>query len=302
MLIQVAEVYTPMIFDMFQEQWDMSHACLIKHRNEIQPCFEYIIKLATSINVFDREREFRILLNPLEKTVSCTCKRFENFGILCCHALKILDANEIMHVPDQYILKRLTKDARSGVIMDFKGNEVVEDPKLARTMRYRQLCLKQIKLSSDAADFEQAFLLVDKAVDELIKQVAELRLKVTDVNKTDDSIAPISECSPQPTGIKKRIGKKRKRRHMSCLDQHKRQRTSSVTISQSQRSISNEAVNHPNSEVPKGYGNQMNFDVPSRSENTFSFTKFLMEPLLTPLGGSEFYGGFSNENDDQASE
>ncbi|KAF7818946.1 protein FAR1-RELATED SEQUENCE 5-like [Senna tora] len=155
---------------------------------------------------------------------------------------KILDANEIMHVPDQYILKRLTKDARSGVIMDFKGNEVVEDPKLARTMRYRQLCLKQIKLSSDAADFEQAFLLVDKAVDELIKQVAELRLK------------------------------------------------------------SNEAVNHPNSEVPKGYGNQMNFDVPSRSENTFSFTKFLMEPLLTPLGGSEFYGGFSNENDDQASE
>ncbi|KAF7815301.1 putative N-acetyltransferase p20-like [Senna tora] len=64
----------------------------------------------------------------------------------------------------------------------------------------------------------------------------------------------------------------------------------------------NEAVNHLNFEVHEGYENQMNFDVPSRSENTFSFTKFFMEPLFTPLGGSEFYGGFSNENDDQASE
>ncbi|KAF7824322.1 protein FAR1-RELATED SEQUENCE 5-like [Senna tora] len=108
------------------------------------------------------------------------------------------------------------KTCISGVIMDFKENEVVEDPKLVRTMRYRQLCLKQIKLATDAADFDQAFLLIDKAVDELIKQVAELRLK------------------------------------------------------------GNEAVNHLNFEVPEGYGNQMNIDVPFRSENTFSFTKFLM--------------------------
>ncbi|KAF7827054.1 protein FAR1-RELATED SEQUENCE 5-like [Senna tora] len=189
-----------------------------------------------------------------------------------------VQAHEIELAEDSGLQQR----ASSGVIMDFKGNEVVEDPKLARTMRYRQLCLKKIKLVTDAAYFEQAFLLVDKAADELVKQVAELWLKVTYVNnKKDDPIAPISECSSQPTWIKKRIGKKRKIRHMSSLDQ---------------------PIKHLNFEVPERYGNQMNFDVPSRSKNTFSFTKFLMEPLITPLGGLEFYGGFSNENDDQASE
>ncbi|KAF7811845.1 protein FAR1-RELATED SEQUENCE 5-like [Senna tora] len=195
MLKQVVEVYTPTIFDIFQEQFDMFHACSIKHKNEIQPCFEYVI------NVFDQESEFRVLLHPLEKAVSCSCRRFENFGILCCHALKVLDANEIKTIPDQYILRRFTKYARIGVMEDVKEIEVVGDPKLARTMRYKQLCPKLVKLASEVADSEQEFLLVTKYVEELSKQVMELRLKTKDAcNEKNGPTAPISEDSSQPTG------------------------------------------------------------------------------------------------------
>ncbi|KAF7824447.1 protein FAR1-RELATED SEQUENCE 5-like [Senna tora] len=173
MLKQVAEIYTPTIFDLFQDQFDMFQACSIKHKNEVESCFEYVI------NVIDQEGEFRVLFHPLEKALSCSCRKFENCGILCCHALKVLDTNEIKTIPNRYILKRLTKDARSGVI---------EDPKLARMLRYRQLCPKLVKLASEVADSEQEFLLVSKAVEELSKQVMELRLRTKDDNEAVNQV------------------------------------------------------------------------------------------------------------------
>ncbi|KAF7844005.1 protein FAR1-RELATED SEQUENCE 5-like [Senna tora] len=271
-------------------------------RNEIQPHFEYVI------NMLDQEGKFRVLFDSLQKEVFCSCRRFEHFGILCCHALKVLEVNGVMTIPDQYILKRLTKDARSGAIEDVNGNKVVEDPDSIGTMRHRQLWPKLVKLASDVSNSEQAFLLVNKVVDELCKQVSEILLETIDVNnEIDDPIAPISECLSQPTGIKKRPGTKRKGRYKSCLDRKKK---SSAKNSQSQRSIDNEAVNQVNFEVPKIYGNQVNFETPQGSSNQmnfevppnlgtqFSFTKFLMEPFSTQsLEGSEFYGDFSNAND-----
>jgi hypothetical protein len=33
--------------------------------------------------------------NPLDQTLSCSCRKFETFGILCRHALKILNVFDI---------------------------------------------------------------------------------------------------------------------------------------------------------------------------------------------------------------
>jgi zinc finger SWIM domain-containing protein 3 len=41
----------------------------------------------------------------LESSVKCSCKKFEFAGILCSHALKVLDINNIKSVPQMYILK-----------------------------------------------------------------------------------------------------------------------------------------------------------------------------------------------------
>ncbi|KAF7841405.1 protein FAR1-RELATED SEQUENCE 5-like [Senna tora] len=245
----------------------------IKHLGNLMKNGSHFLKdFKTCMFGYDEEAQFEVAWS----------RRFEHFGILCCHALKVLEVNGVMTIPDQYILKRLTKDARSGAIEDVNGNKVVEDPDSVGTIRHRQLWPKL--------------------------QVSEILLETKDVNnEIDDPIAPISECLSQPTGIKKRPGTKRKGRYKSCLDRKKK---SSVRNSQSQRSIDNEAVNQVNFEVPKIYGNQVNFETPQGSSNQmnfevppnlgtqFSFTKFLMEPFSTQsLEGSEFYGDFSNVND-----
>ncbi|KAF7826726.1 protein FAR1-RELATED SEQUENCE 5-like [Senna tora] len=281
MVIQATKVYTPPIFDKFQYEFNISLACSIKYRYESEACFEY------GITIVGREEEFRVWFNPPQKALSCSCKRFENFGILCGHALKVLDANEIKIIPDQYILVRWTKDARGGVILDVKENEVDEDRKLIRTQRHRQLWPDLTYLTSKVIDSEEGFLLVANGMKELRKQAEELLEREKDVNNVKDaSIPPLSASSQsmgasssqpmsaslsQPKGIKKRQGNKRTR----CY-----------------KNWNKEVVNQVNSQCIEGYG------------NPFGFTRLLLEPYdlsTLSLGGFQLDGDNSNVND-QASQ
>ena len=42
---QVAKVYTPSVFELFQDEYDWSLAALIKERKEAQDIHEYIVEI-----------------------------------------------------------------------------------------------------------------------------------------------------------------------------------------------------------------------------------------------------------------
>lgn len=42
----------------------------------------------------------------------CECGLFPHMGMLCCHALKVMEHVGIKEIPQKYILKSWTKDAR----------------------------------------------------------------------------------------------------------------------------------------------------------------------------------------------
>ncbi|XP_042510929.1 protein FAR1-RELATED SEQUENCE 5-like isoform X2 [Macadamia integrifolia] len=118
---QAGEVYTPLIFEKFQKQYEWVSACYIKHKSESNVVHEYVV------SIVDKEGEFKVFCNPSEQMIHCSCRKFETFGILCRHALKILDYLDIKHIPDAYILRRWTRVARSIFVQDSKGKEVAED-------------------------------------------------------------------------------------------------------------------------------------------------------------------------------
>lgn len=134
MLRQVAKLYTHTMFDLFQEEFDIHLAACVKSKSEKNLVSEYII------SIVDRFGEWKVSLNHCDKLISCSCRKFETFGMLCCHALKVFDVTDVKLVPDQYILKRWTKQARDGHVYDVKGNEIQGDAKLATTQRYRDIC------------------------------------------------------------------------------------------------------------------------------------------------------------------
>ena len=85
------------------------------------------------ITMLTWDGEWKVSFDPIETSISCTCKKFKTFRMLCCHALKVFEANEVKCVPNRYILKRWTRATHSGIIHDVKGKEVEGDLRLLNT-------------------------------------------------------------------------------------------------------------------------------------------------------------------------
>ncbi|XP_021758958.1 protein FAR-RED IMPAIRED RESPONSE 1-like [Chenopodium quinoa] len=52
----------------------------------------------------DRRRFYRVTFDTSTKEVECDCRKFETFGIMCKHSMRILDQNLVFEIPQKYIL------------------------------------------------------------------------------------------------------------------------------------------------------------------------------------------------------
>ncbi|XP_059437602.1 protein FAR1-RELATED SEQUENCE 5-like [Corylus avellana] len=120
LLKHAAQTYTPVIFEKIHDEYDYTSAMIIKHCNESQFVHEYIVAL------YEKDKEYKVIFNRDNKIILCSCMKFETFGILCCHALKVFNLLDIKIIPDTYILKRWTREAKSGHIY-VKTKNVEED-------------------------------------------------------------------------------------------------------------------------------------------------------------------------------
>ena len=165
MLQHLSQVYTPPIFNLFQQEYDLRDATCIKEKKERKMnedddiiIFDYLITRV------DKRGEWKLTFEPSkedkESNITCSCKKFEHWGILCCHALRIFNDHDVKILPSKYILKRWTKEARFGIVYDTKGLEIEVDPKLECTNQYNRLCLMFNKLANDASECPEAFSLV----------------------------------------------------------------------------------------------------------------------------------------------
>ena len=96
------EVYTPKIFNLFQQEYMKSLDMVVNACHGNSSLFEY------KVCMYGHTREHNVIFNSMDQTVVCSCKKFEFVGFLCSHALKVLDIQNIKLLPSLYILKRWT--------------------------------------------------------------------------------------------------------------------------------------------------------------------------------------------------
>ncbi|XP_075660953.1 protein FAR1-RELATED SEQUENCE 1-like [Castanea sativa] len=143
----------------------------VKERVERNASHEYIV------SIYGKPKDRRVIWNPFEKIVSCSCRKFERGGILCSHALKILDVMDIKVLPEKYILKRWTKDAKNEIVQDFNGRDIKSDTKLEVTTRYKFFGLMYVKLIARASECEEAYELALGSYNELSKKIDDILRK-----------------------------------------------------------------------------------------------------------------------------
>jgi len=109
-LRQMSELYTPAIFYLFQDVFELFASCSMKSINTQTTSIDYVISMARDSG------EWRVFFDFDKKLISCSCRKFESFGILCCHCLKIFIHMDVNTILEHYMLKRWTKSARSGIL------------------------------------------------------------------------------------------------------------------------------------------------------------------------------------------
>ncbi|XP_023922891.1 protein FAR1-RELATED SEQUENCE 5-like [Quercus suber] len=85
MLNQVATMYTPKLFDLFQTKVEEVMTLSILERN-VSQTHSYVV------GVFNQNGKYEVMWNPLDETLSCSCKKFKSFdkGDQLCASITIV--------------------------------------------------------------------------------------------------------------------------------------------------------------------------------------------------------------------
>ncbi|XP_021980604.1 protein FAR1-RELATED SEQUENCE 5-like [Helianthus annuus] len=102
--------YTRKLFDAFTKEWteatfNLTHETVSKNLEEII----YKVGQLGIDKIYWRNVTFRL---SQKIDVTCSCAKFETYGILCKHILYVLKKRHVETLPDHYILPRWTLDTR----------------------------------------------------------------------------------------------------------------------------------------------------------------------------------------------
>ncbi|KAL3813010.1 hypothetical protein ACJIZ3_014278 [Penstemon smallii] len=165
--VHAAMIYTPKILELFQIEVCLSHDC------DVEVCSENDTKIEFQVTYHGKHHHHYVTYDSTDASVSCSCKRFEFVGILCSHALKVLNFKKIVKIPDQYIKKRWVKTAKKQIVKVGEEDMNQIDPKDLLSYRYRELCQIHSKLVSRAAESQKAYEIAKLGLLKLLEQVEE---------------------------------------------------------------------------------------------------------------------------------
>lgn len=114
---QVAGLYTRKIFMKFQEELVETLANPVTLIDDIGEQTTYRV---AKFGEDDKAKAHLIRFNVFEKKAWCSCQMFEFAGIVCRHILAVFRVTNVLTLPSHYILKRWTRSAKSGVVLDVR--------------------------------------------------------------------------------------------------------------------------------------------------------------------------------------
>lgn len=125
----------------------------------------------------DDHKAHSVRFNAFEMKASCSCQMFEFSGIICRHILAVFRAKNVLTLPSQYILKRWTRNAKSGAVLDEQASELPSNSRESLTVRYNSLRQEAIKYVEEGAKSIHVYNVAMDALQEAVRKVAAAKNK-----------------------------------------------------------------------------------------------------------------------------
>lgn len=206
MLQHAEEVYTPEVFTLFQKEYTVIGDYVAKKTSKSEMVYEY------SVSYRGVAQEHLVKYDAANQKIDCSCMKFSFAGILCRHALKVLDKKNVRRIPPTYILIRWSKEAKARTVSYYHSETSNEAVKQSIGKRYSHICRTFREIASVAAEHIELTLCADKDAIELLKKLEEKKKELVRADKwmphsLEDKLVEEEEEEedvPNVCGIKKK--------------------------------------------------------------------------------------------------
>ncbi|XP_021735103.1 protein FAR1-RELATED SEQUENCE 1-like [Chenopodium quinoa] len=170
LLKHAAEVYTHTLFRDFEEEFNLAIG------SQTKLLFINGDKMVYQVYLEGRDGTIQaVTYDPVNQTIQCPCKNFEESGWLCFHSLRILHMHSVEKIPEQYISVRWTKVAKDKVWQSIEAEQRKKGIlnnftpwRLHMVRKYYSLILKSHKFEKARKVLEESYAKDSSAIDEII--------------------------------------------------------------------------------------------------------------------------------------
>ncbi|KAM0864998.1 hypothetical protein ACQ4PT_043567 [Festuca glaucescens] len=156
MLKTAAESYTRRIYNDFEEEFKQQHSVKCESISTVGTIRTY------KVMAMPFEDDALVIFNHENVTISCSYRKYESKGLLCKHALRVFNINEVFTLPSQYILHRWTKYAKRG----YSSNNQDSPQETLQTCAAR-ISRKATSVALKCSVSEELLVELEKAIDML---------------------------------------------------------------------------------------------------------------------------------------
>ncbi|KAF7841641.1 protein FAR1-RELATED SEQUENCE 9 [Senna tora] len=169
---QAANLYTRKIFMKFQEELVETLANTATKTDDSGALITYrVAKFGES------HKAHIVTFNSFEMKASCSCQMFEYSGIICRHILAVFRTKNVLTLPPHYVLKRWTRNSKTGALLDEHASEYTSNSRESLTVRYNNLRQEAIKYVEEGAKSIHIYHIAMKGLQEAARKVSSVKNK-----------------------------------------------------------------------------------------------------------------------------
>ncbi|KAF8699463.1 hypothetical protein HU200_034687 [Digitaria exilis] len=116
------------------------------------------------------QHKFKVCAKQEEGEFRCECREFEHTGLLCVHLLRAFIHIQLEKIPEQYILRRYTKNARQELEFDTHDKLPTGKDGVTKICRLKRLTSKAMAAARSGVMSEAAALNTERGFDQIMRE------------------------------------------------------------------------------------------------------------------------------------
>ncbi|CAO2208238.1 unnamed protein product [Urochloa humidicola] len=116
---QLSKDYTRAVYKEYKKQYNNSTTFIIEPDPDPNVKNGYLVRHESGEGNFCwAQHAFKVVADKEAGKYTCECKQWEHAGMFCVHVIRVFTHLQIRRIPEEYILKRYTRNARKEVPWD----------------------------------------------------------------------------------------------------------------------------------------------------------------------------------------